>query len=43
MIENHPNDVIIDMSFMFVIRDKNTKDIWFIGTVYDKEAYILTY
>jgi len=39
-------DVKIDKPFMFVIRDKNTKDIWFTGTVYepnswndDKETY----
>jgi len=42
----YPVDVIINKPFMFIIRDKNTKDIWFTGTVYepnlwkdDKESY----
>jgi len=46
MMEKHPIDVIINKPFMFIIRDKNTKDIWFTGTVYepnlwenDKEDY----
>jgi len=46
VMEKHPIDVIINKPFMFIIRDKNSKDIWFTGTVYepnlwenDKEAY----
>jgi len=42
----YPVTVEIDKSFMFIIRDKNTKDIWFTGTVYepnkwedDRESY----
>jgi len=33
--------VIIDINrpFMFVIRDKNTKDIWFTGTVYEPNSW----
>ncbi|ORX78889.1 cellulosomal serpin precursor [Anaeromyces robustus] len=41
-----PVYVTIDRPFMFIIRDKNTKDIWFTGTVYkpnlwadDEESY----
>jgi len=35
----YPVDVIIDKPFMFVIRDKSTKDIWFTGTVYEPNAW----
>jgi len=35
----YPVDVTIDKPFMFVIRDKNTKDIWFTGTVYEPNAW----
>jgi len=45
-VESYPIDIIINKPFMFVIRDKETKDIWFTGTVYepnlwenDKEEY----
>ena len=44
--ESYPVEITIDKPFMFVIRDKKTKDIWFTGTVYepnswekDKESY----
>jgi len=44
--ETNPVNVIINKPFMFIIRDKNTKEIWFTGTVYEpnlweneKEAY----
>ncbi len=30
-----PVEIIINKPFMFLIRDKNTKDIWFTGTVYE--------
>jgi len=29
----------IDKPFMFIIRDKNTKDIWFTGTVYEPNLW----
>jgi len=35
----YPVDVIIDQPFMFIIRDKNTKDIWFTGTVYEPNSW----
>jgi len=35
----YPVDVTINKPFMFVIRDKNTKDIWFTGTVYEPNAW----
>jgi len=45
-IPRNPVEVVINKPFMFVIRDKSTKDIWFTGTVYkpnswedDKENY----
>jgi len=38
-VETHPAVVIIDQPFMFIIRDKNTKDIWFTGTVYEPNSW----
>jgi len=42
-----PINIIIDKPFMFIIRDKRTKDIWFTGTIYkpnlwenDKQSYL---
>jgi len=37
--QKYPVDVIIDQPFMFIIRDKNTKDIWFTGTVYEPNSW----
>jgi len=37
--ETHPVDVEINKPFMFIIRDKNTKDIWFTGTVYEPNSW----
>jgi len=34
-----PINIVIDKSFMFIIRDKNTKDIWFTGTVYEPNLW----
>jgi len=34
-----PIYVRIDRPFMFIIRDKNTKDIWFTGTVYEPNLW----
>jgi len=49
-IEDEPVDVIINKPFMFIVRDKNTKNVWFTGTVYkpnswenDKESYEPSY
>jgi len=36
---SYPTDVIIDQPFMFIIRDKDTKDIWFTGTVYEPNSW----
>ena len=33
-----PVNIVIDKPFMFIIRDKNTKDIWFTGAVYEPKA-----
>ena len=33
--ESYPIDVVIDKPFMFVIRDKDTGEVWFTGTVYE--------
>jgi len=35
IVTGKPKPIIINKPFMFIIRDKNTKDIWFTGTVYD--------
>ncbi|ORX78042.1 hypothetical protein BCR32DRAFT_328678 [Anaeromyces robustus] len=37
--EPQPVNVIIDKPFMFMIRDKNTKNIWFTGTVYEPNLW----
>jgi len=37
--ETNPVNVIINKPFMFIIRDKNTKDIWFTGTVYEPNSW----
>lgn len=34
-----PIDIIIDKPFLYVIRDKNTKEIWFLGTVYEPNLW----
>jgi len=34
-----PLNVVINKPFMFIIRDKNTKDIWFTGTVYEPNLW----
>ena len=35
----HPIDITIEKPFMFIIRDKRTKDVWFTGTVYKPSKY----
>jgi len=35
----YPINIIIDKPFMFIIRDKVTKDVWFTGTVYEPTKY----
>ena len=30
-----PIEINIDNPFVFLIRDKNTNEIWFVGTVYE--------
>jgi len=37
--QKNPVNVVIDRPFMFIIRDKNTKDIWFTGTVYEPNSW----
>jgi len=34
-----PVNVVIDKPFMFVIRERNSKDIWFTGTVYEPNLW----
>jgi len=34
-----PHIIVINKPFMFVIRDKKTKDIWFTGTVYEPNSW----
>jgi serpin B len=38
--KSFPVDIIINKPFMFIIRDKNTKAIWFTGTVYKPNSWI---
>jgi len=35
----HPLVIKINKPFMFLIRNKNTKDIWFVGTVYEPNSW----
>jgi len=35
----NPVNIVINKPFMFIIRDKNTKDIWFTGTVYEPNSW----
>lgn len=35
LIEDKPIEINIDKPFLYVIRDKNTGEIWFVGTVYE--------
>lgn len=37
--ENRPHEIKIDKPFVFLIRDKNTKEIWFTGTVYEPNLW----
>lgn len=41
MIEDptKPEEIRIDRPFMYVIRDKKTREIWFVGTVYEPNAW----
>jgi serine protease inhibitor len=32
-------DITFDNPYLFLIRDKNTKEVWFVGTVYEPKAY----
>ncbi|OUM66610.1 Non-catalytic module family DOC2 [Piromyces sp. E2] len=36
---SYPIEIHIDKPFMFIIRDKSTKDIWFTGTVYEPNLW----
>jgi len=38
-IPRNPVEVVINKPFMFVIRDRSTKDIWFTGTVYKPNSW----
>lgn len=37
--ENKPEEVKIDKPFLYLIKDKNTDEIWFIGTVYQPNLW----
>lgn len=37
--ENKPEKIKIDKPFLYIIRDKDTKEIWFIGTVYEPNSW----
>lgn len=37
--EHKPEEIKIDRPFMYVIRDKKTGEIWFVGTVYEPNSW----
>ena len=37
--ENKPIEIKIDKPFMYLIRDKKTGEIWFVGTVYEPNSW----
>lgn len=37
--ENKPIEINIDKPFLYVIRDKKTGEIWFVGTVYEPNSW----
>lgn len=37
--EERPIDIIFDNPFAYVIRDKNSGEIWFVGTVYEPNSW----
>ena len=37
--KNEPIEVKIDKPFMYLIRDKQTNEIWFVGTVYEPNSW----
>ena len=37
--EEKPIEIKIDKPFVFLIRDKETKEIWFVGTVYEPNSW----
>ncbi len=36
---NEPEEIKFDKPFLYVVRDKNTNEIWFIGTVYEPTSW----
>lgn len=38
--ENAPKEININKPFMFLIRDKESKNIWFVGTVYKPNSWL---
>jgi len=37
--EDKPEEVIIDSPFIYLIRDKKTGEMWFVGTVYEPNSW----
>ena len=37
--EDKPEIIEIDNPFMYLIRDKETDEIWFVGTVYEPNSW----
>lgn len=37
--KDRPEEVKIDNPFMYLIRDKETGEIWFVGTVYEPNSW----
>ena len=39
MEQPEPINIVFDKPFMFIVREKNTNDIWFVGTVYQPNLW----
>lgn len=37
--ENKPENITFDQPFMYIIRDKQTGEVWFVGTVYEPNLW----
>ncbi len=37
--KDKPEEIVIDKPFLYVVRDKNTKEVWFVGTVYEPNSW----
>ena len=38
-IQEEPIEININKPFIYIIRDKNTNEIWFVGALYEPESW----